>query len=193
MQGKIFHTCGQRGAEINNVRSAEQQADFLTKPLRTEACSFHRTCDELVAISYADLFLFCRYFGAFGFCAIRVGVFGMRGIFFWKVFEEFTYGVRELEAMNRLENLGPPRSLCLCITNPKPEYIHCRRSTDHPTHPTYACSSLSSNNLCGPENAASTLPHSAKLSAEATRDVFKLIRDWSKAACQQSLFCSIYV
>ena len=44
--------CGQRGVENNNVRSAEQHADFLTKPLHTEAFSFHRTCDEHVVISY---------------------------------------------------------------------------------------------------------------------------------------------
>ena len=46
--------CGPWGVEINNVRSAKQHADFLTKPLQTEAFRFHRTWDELVVISCAD-------------------------------------------------------------------------------------------------------------------------------------------
>ena len=40
--------CGRRGVEINTVWSAEQHADFR----------FHRACDELVVISFADLFFF---------------------------------------------------------------------------------------------------------------------------------------
>ena len=40
-----------------------QNADFLTQPLHTEEFRFHQACDELAVISYADLFLFSRYFG----------------------------------------------------------------------------------------------------------------------------------
>ena len=38
--------------------------------------------------------------------------------------------LHELEPVNHLENLGPPRSLCLFPTNPKPENIRCRRNTE---------------------------------------------------------------
>ena len=69
--------------------------------------------------------------------------------------------LHELEPVNHLENLGPPRSLCVFPTNPKPENIRRRRNTDHPTHPAYACSSFLFYNLFGPEKAASALPHSA--------------------------------
>ena len=69
--------------------------------------------------------------------------------------------LHELEPVNHLENQGPPRLLCLLPTNPKPESIHCRRNTDHLTHPPYPCSSFLFRNLCGPEKAASALPHSA--------------------------------
>ena len=60
-----------------------------------------------------------------------------------------------------LGDLGPPRSLCLFPTNPKPENIRFRRNTDHPTHPASACSSFLFYSLCGRENAASIWPHSA--------------------------------
>ena len=38
--------------------------------------------------------------------------------------------LHELEPMNHLENLGPPRSLCLFPANPKPENIHRTRNTE---------------------------------------------------------------
>ena len=69
--------------------------------------------------------------------------------------------LHELKPTNHLENLGPPRSLCLFPTNPKPEKIRCKRNTDHPTLPASACSSFLFYNLCGPDNAVSALPHSA--------------------------------
>ena len=42
--------CGQTGVVISNARSAEQHADFLTKPFHAEAFRFHRTCNELVVV-----------------------------------------------------------------------------------------------------------------------------------------------
>ena len=38
--------------------------------------------------------------------------------------------LHELEAVNDLENLEPPRSLCQLPTNSKPESIRCRRNTE---------------------------------------------------------------
>ena len=97
--------------------------------------------------------------------------------------------LHELKLMNHLENLGSPRSLCLFPTKPKPENIRCKRNTDHPTHPAYACSSFLFYKLCGRENATSTWLHSSLSSGrkQLDRDIFKEIRDWNKVVGFQHL------
>ena len=77
--------CNQRGVEVNSVRSAEQHAVLVTKPLHTEEFCFHRTRDERVVISYPDLCFFLpgKYFRGIRFCGTRVGVFGSHAML-WK-------------------------------------------------------------------------------------------------------------
>ena len=48
--------------------------------------------------------------------------------------------LHELEPVNHLENLGPPRSLCLFPTNSKPENIRCRRNTEDTRRVSFASS-----------------------------------------------------
>ena len=62
------------------------------------------------------------------------------------------------------ESLGESRTTPIIVhflRNQSQRTHVCRRNTDHPTHPAYACSSFLFYNLCGPEKAASALPHSA--------------------------------
>ena len=88
--------CGQWGVGISNVRSAKKRADFVTKPLHTEAFRFHRLVMNLWEFHALICFFIQVFWGRLVLRDIYSTkcFFSVRREYFWNALEELTCDVR---------------------------------------------------------------------------------------------------